>query len=406
MGIFGPADILLPDGVPPEQWAVIACDQFTSQPEYWHRVRERVGDAPSSLHLILPEAELGASDASDEARAREIHETMARYLASGLLRAYPNAMVYVERTLLDGRVRRGIVGKLDLEAYDYRDGSASPVRASERTVVERIPPRKRVRRGALLELPHVLLLCDDERRALIEPLAACREERAKLYDFDLMEGGGRLAGWLVQGGAQEAFLSRLADYEVRKAGVAFAVGDGNHSLAAAKACYEDEKRAVGPEKAQSLPTRYALVELENLRDEAQTFEPIHRIVRTGDPKGLLAGLIEAAGAEDGYPVGWRAGEESGRVFLSREKGPLPVGILQAFLDEYARTHPCEIDYIHGEDALRALSRQAGTIGFELPPVDKAGLFPGIARDGALPRKAFSMGRAQEKRYYMEARRLR
>lgn len=406
MDIFVPTDILLPRVKDYEKWAVIACDQFTSQPEYWQRVRERVGGAPSSLRLILPEAELGAHDGE---RAAEIAETMARYLRDGVFKEHPGCMIYVERTLTDGRVRRGVVGALDLEAYDYREGAQPPVRASERTVAERIPPRVRIRRGAPLELPHVLLLCDDERRALIEPLTACRDGMEKLYDFDLMLGGGHVAGWLMQGGTLEAFVQRLRDYTERRraqqGGVVFAVGDGNHSLAAAKACYEEQKRAAG-EKAAALPSRFALVELQNLCDEAQTFEPIHRLVKTDDPAGLLARMKEAVCAAEGHPVRWYAAGESRTVYLGRDRGPLPVGVLQAFLDADAREHPCAIDYIHGEEALRELAAGAGVIGFALPSVDKGGLFAGIASDGALPRKAFSMGRAQEKRYYLEARKIR
>ena len=246
MSVFAPADILLPRVDSLEKWAVIACDQFTSQPEYWQRVRERVGDAPSTLRLVLPEAELGVDD---DARAAAINAEMERLLKSGQFREYPGAMIYVERTLLSGKVRKGLVGAVDMEAYDYTAGSVSPIRASEKTVVERIPPRKRVRENAPLELPHVLLLCDDDKRVLIEPITAIRDTLPKLYDFELMEGGGHIAGWLVQGEALAAFEARLEAYArtvdgkyegLNGASVLFAVGDGNHSLAPAKACSEDQ----------------------------------------------------------------------------------------------------------------------------------------------------------------------
>ena len=411
MNVFGPTDILLPRVESMEKWAVIACDQFTSQPEYWQRVREYVGDAPSTLRLVLPEAELGEND---DARAAQIHAEMTKLLDSGRFAVCFNAMIYVERTLLSGKVRKGLVGAVDLEAYDYAAGSVSPIRASEKTVVERIPPRKKVRDGAPLELPHVLLLCDDDERLLIEPIAAIRDSLPQLYAFDLMEGGGHVAGWLVQGEAAEAFERRLAAYArtadgkyegLNGASVLFAVGDGNHSLATAKACYEDQKRACSPEEAAKLPSRWALVELENIHDEAQAFEPIHRLVLTEDADALLRRMREEIGAEEGYPVTWYAGERSGTIFLDKRKGPLPVGVLQAFLDAYMAEHPCGIDFIHGEDALRQLAAREGAVGLALPAIDKGGLFRGIVADGVLPRKSFSMGHAQEKRYYIEARQI-
>ena len=242
MNVFVPADILLPKVESLEKWSVIACDQFTSQPEYWQAVRERVGDAPTTLRLVLPEAELGEDD---DARAAQIDAEMTALLQNGMFEAYRGAMIYVERTLLSGCVRKGLVGAVDLEAYDYEAGSVSAIRASEKTVVERIPPRMKVRRNAPLELPHVLLLCDDDERVLIEPIAEAKHALTKLYEFDLMEGGGHIAGWLVQGEVLAAFEQRLSDYAAgvgkKYAGlngtsVLFAVGDGNHSLATAKAC--------------------------------------------------------------------------------------------------------------------------------------------------------------------------
>lgn len=412
MDIFAPADILLPRVPSPERWAVIACDQFTSEPEYWRRVRAYVGGAPSALRLILPEAELGERDGE---RAAAIRAQMDEYLAEGLFEEYKACMIYVERTLSDGRVRRGVVGAIDLEAYDYGEGSTSAVRASERTVVERIPPRVGVRRDAPLELTHVLLLCDDAKRALIEPLTEEKARLDKLYDFELMEGGGRVAGWLVRGEALDALSRRLAAYAADTPGrcaglggapVLFAVGDGNHSLATAKACYEEQKRAVGPKRALALPSRWALVELQNIHDDAQTFEPIHRIVRTGAPDALLDALRARVCAESGHPVRWVSRRREGQLFLDAAKGPLAVGVLQSFLDGYAKEHPLSIDYIHGEDALRTLAAQEDAIGFLLPAIDKAGLFAGIVKDGVLPRKAFSMGNARDKRYYFEARRIR
>lgn len=410
MDIFRATDILLPRMVSYEKWAVIACDQFTSQPAYWARVRQAVGDAPSTVKLILPEVELGEHD---EERAEEIAATMADYINRGIFEEYRDCMVYVERTLLSGRVRRGVVGALDLEAYDYRDGSKSPVRASERTVTERIPPRKKVRRNAPLELPHTMLLCNDERQMLIEPLSAQKGEMQKLYDFDLMEGGGRIAGWMMRGEVLDAFEKRLREYvndtlercaHLPGAPVVFAVGDGNHSLATAKSCYEEQKQAHGG--SCDLASRYSLVELQNIRDEAQQIEPIHRIVWTNEPFELLQRMEREICAENGHKVQWHCGGKTGTVFLSDRKGSLPVGILQDFLDADAQAHPCKIDYIHGKDALRTLSQSEGAIGFELPAIDKGLLFREIVTNGVLPRKTFSMGHAQEKRYYLEARKIR
>lgn len=411
MPIFSASNILLPQSVSLPLWSVIACDQFTSQPEYWRRVRERVENAPSTLHLTLPEAELGADD---EARAAAIARRMEEALRGGLFAAYPNAFVYVERTLQNGRVRRGLVGQIDLEAYDYGEGSTSPVRASERTVAERVPPRMRVRRDACLDLPHVLLLCDDERRALIEPLTRERDALPLLYDFDLMEGGGRIRGRLVSGERAAALAERIDAYERETrahyadigAPALYAVGDGNHSLAAAKACYEERKRALPPEDAAALPARYALVELVNIRDEAIAFEPIHRLVRTENPEALLSRMREALGGETGPRVSWFTAGGSGAFCLAPERGALPVGAVQGFLDDVAQEILLSLDYIHGEDALRELSAREGALGVALPAVDKAGFFRALALDGVLPRKAFSMGHAQEKRYYLEARALR
>lgn len=412
MGIFQAASILLPKSADMARWAVIACDQFTSDPGYWQRVRDYVGQAPSTLHMILPEAELGAPGETE--KIERINGTMEDYLASGLFTEYENAYVYVERTLLDGSVRRGLLGVVDLEQYDYKPGSVSPIRATEKTVLERIPPRQRVRRGAGLELPHVLMLCDDKDRQLIEPMTERKKSLPLLYDFDLMEGGGRIRGYLVQGAPARAFEDRLAVYEagaakryedLKGAPVVFAVGDGNHSLATAKSCYEELKAQNPGADLSDHPARYALVELENIHDEAQRFEPIHRVVTDTDPEELLEALAAWCGPE-GHPVTWVAGDRQGTVYLDRARSPLAVGVLQAFLDEYLGTHPGKIDYIHGDEAVRELARPEKAVGFLLPAMEKGDLFRGVVADGVLPRKTFSMGHAQEKRYYLEGRKIK
>ena len=402
---FLSADILLPAGTDLEKWAVIACDQFSSQPEYWQEVRRHVGDAPSCLHMILPEAELGLEN---EQTLHNIHQSMQRYLDEGLLQKHPHSFIYVERTLQNGLIRRGVIGMIDLEHYDYHPGSHSAIRATEQTVLERIPPRMRIRRGAALDLPHVILLCDDADQRIL-PCAASKEK--PLYDFDLMQGGGRIAAWLVDGERADALQAQLDAYCAQRAQEAehplvFAVGDGNHSLATAKACYEEWKAAHPDAETALHPLRYALVELQNIHDESQQFEPIHRVVQGTDVNALLATLESECCAQEGYPVQWVSASRKGTLLLDPEKGSFAVAILQSFLDSYLQTHPAKIDYIHGEGALRQLAAAGDSIGFLLEGMDKNTLFSGVNKDGVLPRKTFSMGHAQEKRYYLEARMLK
>ncbi len=409
MSTFISANILLPNVDSMEKWAVIACDQFVSQPEYWAQVRNNVGSAPSALHVMLPEAELGGDTA---AQIRGINEMMQSYLDNDLFTCYENAFIYVERTLLSGAIRKGIVGAVDLEQYDYSPDSASAIRATEKTVVERIPPRMDIRRDAPIELPHVLLLCDDDRQALLESVSTRKERLPVLYDFDLMEGGGHITGWLVQGENADIFYQALEDYAryIRdRQGdhpVLFAVGDGNHSLASAKGCYEELKKNNPGKDLSDHPARFALVELENIHHASQEFEPIHRIVKDTDPQLLLQMLQDTCCAEGGCPVQWFSEGASGTVCLNVKDGQLPVGVLQGFLDSYLDSHKGETDYIHGDDALQQLSKAKGSVGFLLPAMEKGDLFRGIVADGVLPRKTFSMGHAQEKRYYLEARKIR
>ena len=409
MSAFIPANILLPKVSSMEKWAVIACDQFASQPEYWAQAQSLVGDAPSTLQLILPEAYLGDHD---DQRIAAINTAMQSYLDQGLFTCYENAFVYVERTLLNGSIRRGVIGAVDLDQYDYSPASSSAIRATEKTVVERIPPRMNIRRDAPIELPHVLLLCDDEKKALLESVADQKDNLPLLYDFDLMQGGGRIRGWLVQGDAAETFCKALNDYTNRcceKFGdspVLYAVGDGNHSLASAKGCYEELKANNPGVDLSGHPARYALVELENIHDESQQFEPIHRVIFHTDPGKMLKALKETACAKEGCPIRWFSGAESGTVYLNAKNGQLPIGVLQNFLDDYLKENPGETDYIHGDDALEQLAKADNAIGFLLPAMEKGQLFTGIIADGVLPRKTFSMGHAQEKRYYLEAKKIK
>ena len=394
MNIFRSADILLPREEEAEKWAVIACDQFSSEPEYWAETARIVGDAPSALRLILPEASLGADDG---AAAAAIHETMRDYLQRGVLREYRNAFVYVERTMADGSVRQGVVGMLDLEAYDYAPDAGTPVRATEETVRERIPPRMHIRQGAALELPHTLLLCADREDLLIGLLGRQKAALPKLYDFELMQGGGHIAGWLLEGVIARKLRERLDAYAKDRA-LVFAVGDGNHSLATAKAVWEQYK---AEHPGQEHPCRWALVELENLHSPAQKWEAIHRVVTGCDAAALAAAAARELDAPEGAPVAVISG---GGERLLHVAG-MPVASLQRFLDGYLRENAGRIDYIHGEDALRALASGGDAVGFLLPAMKKEELFPGIAAFGVLPRKTFSMGHAREKRYYLEARRI-
>lgn len=412
MNIFVTADILLPQDKYMDRWPVIACDQFTSDPAYWARVREFTKDAPSTMHLFLPEAELGS--ANEEEKIASIHDSMKRYLSSDVMRMLPNCYIYVERTLQNGMIRPGLIGAVDLEYYDYHENSTSLIHATEMTVVERIPPRQRIRREAVMELPHVMMLCDDDQMELIEPIRDIRDSLPKLYELDLMEGGGHIAGYLVTGEVAKAFDERLASYTTKLAEkysdldgnkVLFAVGDGNHSLATAKSCYEEMKRSDPNRDWSNHPARFALAELENIHDPSQKFEPIHRIIMQTNGEKLLKEL-QTICQPGGYPVTWIMGNQSGVLELDRSLGEIDVAVLQNFLDKWLEENPGQIDYIHGEDEVAALATQENALGLLLQPMGKSQLFRGVIASGILPRKTFSMGHAREKRYYLEGRKIK
>ncbi|MCQ2558806.1 MAG: DUF1015 domain-containing protein [Oscillospiraceae bacterium] len=410
MAAFTSADILIPK-TNLEKWAVIACDQFTSQPEYWEEVKKTAGEEPSAFHIILPEAELKADNTE---RAEKINAQMRAYLKEDLFREYKNSFIYVERTLMDGSIRTGVVGCIDLDAYDYSDDAGTAIRATERTVLERIPPRKQVRSGAVLDLPHILLLCDDAQHMLVESLTAIKDQLPVVYDFDLMMQGGHITGRLVEGEQARAFEESLEQYTkameeqcaaTGRSPMIFAMGDGNHSLASAKACRMAELAEHPGEDRSASPLRFALAELGNIHEESLHFEAIHRVVTNTDPKALLQRMQEKVGAAEGYPLHWVTENESGTVYLSREKGSMAVSVLQEFLDEELAGIGGSVDYIHDEDAVNALGKKPGCIGLLLPAMEKKDLFPAIVAGGVLPRKTFSMGHAREKRYYLEARKL-
>ncbi len=412
-----PSDIMLPDfsRVDGQKWSVVACDQYTSEPAYWEGVKELVGDAPSTLSLILPELWL---DRADE-YVPEIQENMQAYVRDVLV-AHPNKMIYLERTQSDGRVRRGLVGMVDLEQYDYNKGSTSLIRATEGTVLERIPPRLAVRRDASLESPHVMLLIDDPDKTVIEPVAARADLLEVAYDFDLMQDAGHVKGRFVDTlalGRMTAALSALiapervrARYGEGVAPLLFAVGDGNHSLATAKAAYEEIKAAYG-EQAQYHPARYALVEVVNLHDEALDFEPIYRVMFNVDADDVLEKLQTYSFALEGDALPQQArflsASRRGTIYFMKPAEQLVVGTLQTFIDAYLAEHPeASVDYIHGIKALEALSRNDRTVGFSFSGIKKSKLFSTVMRDGALPRKAFSMGEAADKRFYLECRKIK
>ncbi len=420
---FRPADILLPQNCDLSLWSVVACDQYTSQPEYWQRVEDRVGQkAPSTLRLILPESCLDGP--SIETDIMEITNTMSRYLRDDVFAEYPASLIYVERTLSSGALRRGLVGMVDLEQYDYEPGASAMIRATEGTVISRIPPRVAVRKNAPVELPHVMLLTDDRDRTVIEPLSDQTDAMTKLYDFDLMENGGHICGWLLtqeqmaQVGRALQVLADPAAFHAKynltedQPVMLFAAGDGNHSLATAKECYERRKKLTHPDQWPDLPSRFALVELVNLHEDSMQFEPIHRLLTGLDPEALLRDLTAAfpgahAGPGAGHTLSYSYGRTEGCVTIPDPQTLLPVATLQQFLDDWLEEHSeAAIDYIHGADVARELASRPNSIAFLLPPMEKEQLFPTVIHDGVLPRKTFSMGEAQDKRYYLEGRRIR
>lgn len=398
---FFPTDILIPARGDLTKWSVVACDQYTSQPEYWQRVRRFVGDAPSTLKLMQPEAELQATDAA------AINRTMREYLESGIFTTLKSSLLYVQRTTLDGKVREGLIGALDLECYDYNKGATTLCRATEGTVVDRLPPRIKIREGAPLEMPHIMVLIDDPQYTVIEALNGQKEEFASVYDFDLMEQGGHLKGYAVSQEQAQPILEKLGALAGEQENpLLFAVGDGNHSLATAKACYENLKKELGAAAAEH-PARYCLVELVNVHSPALEFEPIHRVVFRAaglmdylKEIGLEAGTAHSQQIEvvvHGIHTPWS---------FATETAELAVGTLQNALDAYLLTAAdAEVDYIHGEDVVDELTKQEGAIGFILPNMKKQELFPTVSIDGALPRKTFSMGHAHDKRFYFECRRI-
>lgn len=432
--------LLLPCGeVDLHKWSVVACDQYTSQREYWEEADRLVGSSPSTLRLVLPEVYLEEPDC--ENRIRGINQTMLEYLRSGVLCEEAPGFILVDRKTSHTASRKGLVIGVDLDRYEYTKGSQSLIRATEATVEERLPPRIRIRQEAAVECPHILMLVDDPGKTLIEPLAAYAAQQKPAYDFDLMMGGGHIKGYkindpsLLQGMLKalealsdiHAFRSRYGAAESNGL-LLFAVGDGNHSLAAAKAHWENIKKDLSPEQAAIHPARFALVELMNVHDEGLTFEPIHRVVFQTNPVKLLEGLCRLSGtaritshascaealaeaeaqkAAGKHAIPFVSAKGHGVFIEEKPAHNLEVGTLQQLLDRYAREQgSLKIDYVHGEEVVGSLGCQEGNIGFYLPALNKYELFRTVILNGVLPRKTFSMGEAEEKRFYLECRKIK
>lgn len=437
IGVAAP-NVLLPNtSIDPTKWAVVACDQYTSEPDYWARVDTCVGNEPSTRHLIYPEVFLGEKDPAS--RVAAIRNAMSTYLTDGVFTEH-DGMIYVER-VAGPHTRRGLVLCLDLERYDYQKGSTSLIRATEGTIVERLPPRIEIRKGAPIELPHIMVLIDDPNDTVIGPLAEAKTQLDKLYDFELMLNAGHLRGYGIPAGAREIQVITALENLARPEGFSsryglpaqtpvllFAMGDGNHSLATAKAIWEQTKQeAPNRDAVMSDPRRYALVELVNLHDKSLVFEPIHRVVfglRTdfdivqdlqanfpgasiqpmASTEALRPAVAKSTASHQRF--GLLQGDSTWLVELTHAPTNLAVGSLQNYLDALLKNGVFrELDYVHGTEPVVTLGRKPGNAGFVLPAMAKEELFKTVILDGALPRKTFSMGEAEEKRFYMECRRI-
>ena len=415
---FKVGNILIPKKTDMYKWCVVACDQYTSEPDYWREVEKIVGDSPSTLNLTLPEIFLEDDDV--EERIKKINKNMEKYIDDDLFKEYKDSMIYLERTQDDGKVREGVIGIVDLEDYSYEKGSQTLIRATEKTVIERIPPRMKVRENALLELPHIMILIDDDKKEIIETLKDKVKDKDIVYDTDLMQKGGHIKGYKLSKTICNNIikqLEKLADkdnfekkYDVKDKGVLlFAMGDGNHSLATAKACYEKLKETMSEEEYLNHPARYALVELVNLHSSALEFEAIHRVLFDVDVEDLVKELnkyykINEEGKGQKFELIYKDYDKV--LYIENPKSNIPVGSIQMFLDEYLKDHKGKIDYIHGEDVTKELGSKENNVGIIFDAMEKGDLFKTVILDGALPRKTFSMGHSQDKRYYLESRKIK
>lgn len=422
-------EILLPKNIDLSTWSVIACDQYTQDKDYWKNVEEKAGNKPSTLNLILPEVYLGSPDKAD--RIKKIRQSMKKYLDTGVFADAKKCFIYLERKTAFGRTRKGLVAQIDLETYEWKPFSKANIRATEATIVERIPPRMEIRKGAPLELPHIMLLVNDKDDLLVGANKPT-DGRAPIYDGDLMANGGHITGWALESkvdieGVEKA-LNLIAEKNASPDGSTFlfAVGDGNHSLATAKAVWDEYKKE-HPEDKDS-PVRYALIEIVNIYDTGLTFEPIHRVIFNIDNEALIKILAEKLNGnikalDDADKVikavkdswanfGFFYLDSEGKqknVLLETKIKELAVARLQpeidAFLKELPDQSKAEIDYIHGTDEVLKLGSKENSLGILLPPIAKDSFFETINGRGPLPRKSFSMGEADEKRFYLECRRL-
>lgn len=415
---FKRGNILLPKNTDMTKWSVVACDQYTSEPEYWNDVEKIVGDAPSTLKLTLPEIYLEDENVSE--RIAKINSNMKALLDEDFFNEYKDSMIYLERTQSDGKIREGLIGVVDLEAYSYEKGAETPIRATEKTVIERIPPRVKIRENAPLELPHIMILIDDDKKQIIENLKNKVSEDDIVYDFDLMKNGGHVKGYLLNEETMDEVdkgLKELADKEVfakkydvnNKEVLLFAMGDGNHSLATAKACYEKLKETMSEEEYLNNPARYALVELVNLHSPALEFEAINRVIFNTNPEKLLKSLKEYYQINkdgNGQEIEVITNDADEKWYIENPKSNIAVGSIQIFLDEYLKNNEGKIDYIHGEETTKNLAKQSGNVGFIFEAMPKNELFKTVILDGSLPRKTFSMGHSYDKRYYLESRKIK
>lgn len=416
---FKRGNILLPKNTDMTKWSVVACDQYTSEPEYWSDVERIVGNNPSTLNLTLPEIYLEENDV--DKRIENINSNMKKLLDEDFFKEYKDSMIYLERTGQDGKVREGVMGIVDLEGYNYEAGSQTPIRATEKTVIERIPPRVKIRENAPLELPHIMILIDDDKKDIIESLKTKVSEKDVVYDFDLMKNGGHIKGYLLNNETMDEIdkkLELLADqttfnekYDVKDKGVLlFAMGDGNHSLATAKACYENFKKTMKEEEYLNHPARYALVEIVNLHSEALEFEAINRVVFDTNPEDLVNKLkeyykINKEGKGEKFEIITKDIDEV--WYIENPKSNIAVGSIQMFLDDYLKENAGKVDYIHGEDVTKELThKNDNNVGFIFDAMPKSELFKTVILDGSLPRKTFSMGHSYDKRYYLEARKIK
>jgi len=396
------------------RWSVIACDQFTSDISRWNKIKDFAGtniNSMSALNLIFPEIYLEVESGEEiQKRIQNIAETMKKYEKD--LTYYKDSMFYIERTLKNGAVRRGIVGAVDLEDYDYEKNSKAKIRSTEETVPSRLPPRIKIRENALFELPHVMVLYNDEKDEIMTELNKNIESFTKIYDFDLMFDSGKIKAYNLDKKNMEFVKDMLGKLD--NGGFTFAVGDGNHSLATAKECWENIKKTIPESERVNHPARYALVEIVNIYDKSLEFEPIYRILFDADPIDVIENMKKVYDISENKPSSpvyqefeIYYGEHAKKIFVNNPKFSLPVKTLQVFLDDYLNSHKnVKIDYIHGKSETIGFAKKAHAIGFIFDTMKKSELFTAIKKDGVLPRKTFSMGEACDKRFYTECRRIK